>query len=556
MQRGTDAPESSRRTVTVWLAIVVAIAGFVRLWGLGFGLPHTNTRPDETIIIDVALSFLRGNFRPSFFDYPWLYMWVITGLYLLYYVWGAFTGMFHSVADLVASWRVHWVPFFMIPRALSAIVGTATVLVVFRIARNLWDDTTALVAALFMGLAFLHVRDSHYGTTDVAMTFLLTLSIAFLIDGYLKGRSRDFVVGGLFGGLAAATKYNALLLVVPLTAGYLLNVFEARDHRARAVLDPRPLFYGIPFLMAFAIGVPFLAFDLPKFRNEMQLLKESMEIGSRGLELSHGWIHHLEYSLRYGLGAPLLVAGIAGMFAILARDRRPGVLLLSFPIAYYGVAGSVRNLFFRYAIPLLPFLCIAAARLITWTAPTFGNYIALRFNRPQLASSLTRFAVAAVAAVIILPSAISTVRFDRILSQTDNRVIVARWFDQNVPAGSSVLISGSFYGYVQLTRDMNYEAWVWDRTRQIFVTDLDRRPVVGRPGWILVQESPLPSETQPLVLDLLNQDYVFVKHFPAFSPAEPHVFDQQDAFFAPFAGFRGVERPGPNYSLYKRIGAS
>ena len=28
---------------------------------------------------------------------------------------------------------------------------------------------------------------------------------------------------------------------------------------------------------------------------------------------------------------------------------------------------------------------------------------------------------------------------------------------------------------------------------------------------------------------------------------------QQDAFFAPFSGFRGVERPGPNYLLYKRV---
>jgi hypothetical protein len=102
---------------------------------------------------------------------------------------------------------------------------------------------------------------------------------------------------------------------------------------------------------------------------------------------------------------------------------------------------------------------------------------------------------------------------------------------------------------------MDYKAWVWDRNRLIFVTDLDRRPSVGRPDWILVQESPLPGETQPIVHDLLKHDYEFVKFFRAFSRNEQHVFDQQDAFFAPFAGFRGVERPGPNYLLYKRISA-
>ena len=53
---------------------------------------HTNARPDETIIIDVALKFLQGNLTPAFYDYPWLYMWVLAGLYLLYGVWGRATG--------------------------------------------------------------------------------------------------------------------------------------------------------------------------------------------------------------------------------------------------------------------------------------------------------------------------------------------------------------------------------------------------------------------------------------------------------------------------------
>ena len=200
------------------LGVILLIAAIVRVWGLRFGLPHTNARPDETIIIDVALEFLRGNFRPSFYDYPWLYMWALAALYLGYYAWGRAAGVFRSLADVLASWKVNWTPFFLIPRALSAIVGALTVWPVFRIARRIWDDTTALVAALFMALAFLHVRDSHYATTDVMMTFLLTLSMSFLIDAHATKRTRDFVIGGLIGGLAAATKYNAVLLIVPLTA--------------------------------------------------------------------------------------------------------------------------------------------------------------------------------------------------------------------------------------------------------------------------------------------------------------------------------------------------
>ena len=413
------------RRTKLGLAAIVAVAAVVRFWGLRFGLPHTNTRPDETTIIGVALAFLRGNFRPSFYDYPWLLMWVLWLLYLAYYAWGRITGGFHSIADLLASWKVHWVPFFLIPRGLSAVMGTATVLVVFRIARRAWGDASGLVAALFMALAFLHVRDSHFATTDVTMTCLLVWSVSFLIDGHLSGRRRDFAIGGVVGGLAAATKYNAVLLIVPLVASYLLNIAEQPPERRRqAMCDPRLFVYGLPFLAAFAVGVPFLLFDLPRFLAEMALLRQSMEIGSRGLELSVGWLHHLELSLRYGLGLPLLAAGVAGIAASLFLEPRLGLLLFSFPIGYFIVAGSIRNLFFRYAIPVVPFLCLAAARLLT------------RFVKSEAL-------VAALAVLLILPSAVSTFRFDWILSQMDNRVVVARWFDEHVPAGSSVLMSGS-----------------------------------------------------------------------------------------------------------------
>jgi len=215
--------------------------------------------------------------------------------------------------------------------------------------------------------------------------------------------------------------------------------------------------------------------------------------------------------------------------------------MLSFPVAYFIVAASVRNLFFRYAIQLVPFLCVTAAWLVTRSLSTVWR-----------SSRFSGALAAAVAALIVLPSAASSVQFDRVASRTDNRVVVAQWFDGHVPAGSTVLMSGSAYGYVQFTREKNYRAWLWDRQRLMFVTFPDNRPAVGRPEYVLLQESPLPNETQPEVTDLLKSDYVMVQRFQAFTPGEARVYDLQDAFFIPFSGFEGVERPGPNYTLYKR----
>jgi hypothetical protein len=248
-------------------------------------------------------------------------------------------------------------------------------------------------------------------------------------------------------------------------------------------------------------------------------------------------LHHLTYSLRYGLSLPLLLAGAAGAVALALREPRRAALLFAFPIFYFSVAGSFGNLFFRYMIPVVPFLVVAAAWLMTTT---------IRRLTPSGP------VIAAAAALVALPSAISVIQFDRIASATDNRVLVAEWFSRHVKPGESVLQSGSIYGYAQIDNRI-WTVWTWDRARKAFI--VQNRRTVGRPDWILLQESPLPSLTQDVVTEFLKDDYEFVREFTAYRPGASRVYDQQDAFFIPFAGFSGVTRPGPNFTLYRRSSA-
>src|SRR5258707_1255592 len=161
---------SQFRRPPFWLlAGLLALAAFVRFRAIGFGLPYTQARPDETAIIDPVRTLLSGHL-PHFYDYPWLFLSIVAIAYLGYFVWGAASGTFHSLREMLASWPVHWEPFFLIPRFISASAGTLCVLVVFKLGRLLRDDTTGVVSALFMTFAFLHVRSSHDGTTDFTMT--------------------------------------------------------------------------------------------------------------------------------------------------------------------------------------------------------------------------------------------------------------------------------------------------------------------------------------------------------------------------------------------------
>ena len=388
-------------SASVLLTGILALAAVVRLWGLGFGLPHTQARPDETQIIDVTLYFLRGDFKPKFYDYPWLYMWLLTGLYLGSYAWGLAIGSFHSLADVVASWPTNWQPLLLISRGLSVAAGVGTVAVVYRLGRKLWDEQTGLVAALFMALvSSRRLSFRHHRRDDDAIHRFFGVRAG---ERTPSGNRSVFALAGLLGGLATGTKYNGVFLAAPFLVSQLLHAHASPGRRLAAFLDARLLWLGVPFLFALAVGIPFVFTDADRFWGAMGELAHSMRVGQGSMNPDNGWLHHLTYSLRYGLSLPLLVAGVAGVIALGVREPRRAALLFAFPLMYLAVAGSFGSLFFRYMIPVVPFLALAAAWVVTasirWLIPSGP-------------------AVAAAAALVVLPSAISLIQFDRIASAT------------------------------------------------------------------------------------------------------------------------------------------
>lgn len=535
----------------VLLAAILLVATALRFYALDFGLPYTQARPDETFVIDAALKLLSGQ-SPPFFDYPWLYIWFVVAGYLGYFVVGAIGGTFHSIADLVASWPVHWEPFFLIPRAIAALAGTLTVAATYRLGCQLRDSRTGVIAALFLTFTFIHVRDSHFGTTDTLMTLFIVLCVSCLMSADDRGRQRDFVLAGATAGLAAATKYNAVILIVPIVLVMMLRA-RPRPGDARMANGNPVAWMILTGLAAFAIGIPFVVFDYDRFMAAMNELALSMRQGDPRLGQSNGWLHHLEFSLRYGLGLPLLVTGAIGTAAVIIKDPRRGSIAMAFPLAYYLVAGSIRNLFFRYTIPMLPFLCVAAAYIVSWCADGIAERRAgnRRDDTPRWLDPA--FVSGLLATLLVASSAARVLQMERVMAAADNRVVVADWVEANIPDGSSFLQSGSRFGHIRYSRGRTYQEWRWDGGRRAFMLNGVR--ATGRPDWILVQDSPLPSATQDIVFEFLREGYTEVARFSASPLAPEAVYDRQDAFYVPFSGLRDITRPGPNFTIYRRDAA-
>ena len=162
-----------------------------RLCGINFGLPHLNTRPDEGGIAAIVGGIYHGHFNPGTFNYPALFMLTIAATMRMLDAGGRllqYLGVDSLEITATTSYRI--------ARYLSASAGIASVLLIFRIGSRLFGRTTALAAAALLSLAFLHVRDSHFGVTDVPMTFMVLVAFLFIVRLSESGATKDLIAGG------------------------------------------------------------------------------------------------------------------------------------------------------------------------------------------------------------------------------------------------------------------------------------------------------------------------------------------------------------------------
>jgi hypothetical protein len=548
------------KTLTrILLLAAIAAALGVRLWGIDFGLPVTSSRPDEAILLREALRFFGGDYRPSLFNYPSLCMYVLHALFRVDAWLSVMLGRHASQAAFLGAARIDPSALILIARSLSAVLGAATVLVLHRWARSLYGERTALVAAWFLALAYLHVRESHFGVTDVPATFLLVCTLWCIERIRLRPTWPRYLAAGLCAGLASSTKYAGLFLAIPLLAEHLANPVDARG-LWRRLSDPKLVLFGLAMLGAFAAGTPYALLELRHFWQDFSYESHHLMQGHAGIR-NVGWLHHLSFTLLFGLGWSLLLAAVAGLVLALRADWRRALAWVAFPVLYFLIVGRGATTFARYLLPIVPSLCLAAAFTVT------------------LVSRRSALGTLALAALVLWPSAARVIALDTRLARADTRLLAWQWLAQHATGGSTISQSSPMWGRVifppplarlsaEVARGRSYNAEAnailaaqLEARRALGFPDLVDRPIEdGRlpeppPDYVIVIESPLqPEPVPPQVAARVQQDYVLAASFPGGDADIPAArYDRQDAFYLPFSDFAGVERPGPNLAIYRAV---
>jgi 4-amino-4-deoxy-L-arabinose transferase-like glycosyltransferase len=416
------------------LGIVLALlaAAMLRFWALPQGVPYA-LGVDEPEVMERAVRMMKtGDFSPHFFDYPTFYMYVQAVVAALRFLSGAMRGLWAGLAQAPTE------VFYVWGRGITAIVGTATVWIVYRAGLR-WDPRTALLAAVMIAVMPLHVRESHYVLTDVPATFLVTLTFLLSLRAHERATAWSFALAGVAAGLAGATKYNGVLAVsMPLLA--CLMTRAARPSRRIAILW---IIAGM--LAGFLAAAPYTLIDLPTFLNQFARL--SSEYRAPPTTAEPIWQIYLKH-LRNALGWPgsvvlswpgslFVIAGLAlGAWKVCTGpDRVKWALVTMFPILYFRFISTQNIIYGRYLLPLVPFLSILAAAAVVWMIGRMRLMSVRRPLRNVVTVTLTLFAVA--------PAAYNAIAYDSDAAKVWTTQQAYEWIRRELPPGTTIRLEGS-----------------------------------------------------------------------------------------------------------------
>ncbi len=427
-------PQRGREGWEKGLLILIVLLGLgLRLWGIGWSLPDVRHplatyHPDELVNLNAARAadIPHGQFDIGFYNYGALYFYLVSLAQTVGRGWGLIPApMANASAAQMANEQA---ALFLAGRLVTALLGAATIPVVFALGRRCFGRQAGLIAALLYAIAPLATLNAHFLTVDVPATFFVALALPWAVRLLDAPTWKNYLLAGVWAGLAAATKYNTgLVLIAPLAAHVLNKPPETRskDRTLQGVA-----LIGVAAI-AFLIACPgpwlnweaFWEGTYPGSGVRYELFEHARAgHGDLFLQTGPGWWYHLAISLRFGLGDALLTAALVGLALAVRRHTRQDKVLLAFLLLYYLITGLSAVRFARYMIPLFPALCVLTARLAA------GPFRQSRVAQVGMA----------LGALIVVVTGAYTFSLVRLMTLRDPRDSAADYLEKTAPSGASV----------------------------------------------------------------------------------------------------------------------
>jgi hypothetical protein len=359
---------------------------------------------------------------------------------------------------------------YLVGRALSGIVDTVSIVLVFLVGRltlaragGREGVAGGLLAAALYAVSVTAIQHAHFFTVE---SWLVLFTLATFYAAALVARTSPtaepnrslllLVLAGTAFGLALASKVSAVLVAVPVAVALVAHVArsDVRTLRARIGIAAAPLLaVAASAYVVFRLSSPY-AFEASSWLDATpdtdfrEALEEQRALtgGSILIPPSYQWLlstpllDPLRNEIVWGLGVPLGLAAVAGVGWVAADAVRRfaarrtrtveigggvppalGAMLLAFVLLVFFYVGSRFTNSIRYLVPIVPFLCICGALALVELR---------RWNE---------FVGRAAVVTVVGATALYALAFVQIYRSDHTRIAASAWIGENVPRGSTIV---------------------------------------------------------------------------------------------------------------------
>ena len=409
----------------LWLGLILVAGAALRFYNLAWGAPYFHFHIDEHFVFSgadmLARSVDEAAQSPKFFMYSPLPMYVLIAVRWIYETVARHPLLLNVPHDEVV--------FMVMGRAISATIGTATIVAVWSVARRIAGGRAGLLAAALTGFGVLHLRESHFFTVDIPMTFFSVVTLYALLPVIEHGPSlrRDLAVGAAFGA-ALLCKFTAVFLAPVIGVAYLLAGRPYTTHALRACVA------GAIGVALFLLADPLPIFYFEKFRQDIQDWVTAPLTGlwkpiwtAQFADVRWPRLYWFTNILWWGLGPAFEIVGLMGAVWLFVRGDRRAAVAGTFVLAYFAVAGRAITPLARYGVPFVPALAIAAGVFLS----------------DLMARKPWRRVAIALAVLTLVTTGAYAAAYLHVFVARDARLAASTYMLHRVPPGTSVLVEPS-----------------------------------------------------------------------------------------------------------------
>lgn len=412
------------RVIQVLLLVMIGCIA-LRFYGL-----HNAENTDEYNEVFEALRVASGQFN--------LNRWHKKGFqnilaieFGFYFVIGYLFQIFKNPMDFAAQIVHNMEPLFLIGRYTNAVLGSASVLLLFLTGRKVFNERVGLIAALLLSVTTMHVWTSHLVTTDVPLTFFFLLSFYFIAAFFESGRIKDYVLAAFFGAVAINVKIIAVGLGIVFLGAHLGRLRRLGRTLREGLFSKEIGYSSLAFLAGFLISNPAILIGAKQW--VMSFIWQYGVYTNVYDEATYivGNAYYTYLIAAYQEFGILISAAIVGgiLFALVERGAWEYTLLAFTMVMFLILANSSYLVDKRYMMTMVPVLFLLAAR---WVDASCGGL---------LKGTQIRYGVMTAVALALIAYPL-TRSLDVVVSLTDENTskISKRWIEENIPAGSKLLV--------------------------------------------------------------------------------------------------------------------